>query len=229
VWSRAVDGRELHFRLGGINHQNFLMYDEETQSWWQQISGECILGPLRGKRLTRVPSDEVTLAIWRAEHPESTAVRFNPKYLHRYSKSDWEHEVEPLDVTDPVEPGSPLATRDLVAGVMVGGEAAAFPFSVLRAQTPINAKVGGAGVLVIVDAGGASVRAFLRGDLEFFRKTDTAEYRLVDSATGSAWDFAGRAVAGPMAGKTLERVQVTKDYWFDWRRYHPESRVYRTR
>ena len=226
-----MDGRELHFRLGGVNNQNFLMYDEETGSWWQQISGECILGPLRGKRLVRVPSDEVTLTIWRREHPEGTAVRFDPRFLDRYSKSDWERNVANLPVTGDPRVASPLAPRDLIAGIEWGGEAVAFPFTTLRAQSPINTRAGGAPVLVIVDAGGASARAFLRQvdgrELEFFQKSDAAEFTLVDQSTGSEWNFAGRATSGPLAGRTLDHVQVTKDFWFDWRRYHPASRVYR--
>ena len=54
-----MDGQPLRFRLAGINNQNFIMRDEETGSWWQQVTGRAIAGPLRGKRLTLVPHDEV--------------------------------------------------------------------------------------------------------------------------------------------------------------------------
>ena len=50
---------------------------------------------------------------------------------------------------------------------------------------------------------------------------------LAPRATGSAWNFAGRATAGPLAGQELEPVQVTKDFWFDWRNYHPETTLRR--
>jgi hypothetical protein len=51
VWETTVDGKPLHFHLAGINNQNFIMRDEETGSWWQQVSGEAIHGPLKGRRL----------------------------------------------------------------------------------------------------------------------------------------------------------------------------------
>jgi len=69
VWKSTVDGRVLHFRLAGINNQNFIMRDEETGSWWQQISGKAIQGPLKGKQLAPVAFDEVSFAIWKQEHP----------------------------------------------------------------------------------------------------------------------------------------------------------------
>jgi len=39
VWSGEIDGLRLTFHLAGINNQNFLMRDEETGTYWQQISG----------------------------------------------------------------------------------------------------------------------------------------------------------------------------------------------
>ena len=50
-----MDGLRLTFHLAGINNQNFLMRDEETGTYWQQISGRAIAGPLQGKQLTLVP------------------------------------------------------------------------------------------------------------------------------------------------------------------------------
>ena len=76
MWDRAVDGRILRFHLAGLNHQNFIMADEETGSWWQQVTGECILGALKGKRLRRISSDEVTLATWAGLRPALAAAGF---------------------------------------------------------------------------------------------------------------------------------------------------------
>lgn len=71
MWERALDGRTLRFRLIGINNQNFLMEDLETGSWWQQVTGRAISGPLAGRALTPMLHDEVTFGLWRAEHPET--------------------------------------------------------------------------------------------------------------------------------------------------------------
>src|SRR5258708_39703109 len=121
------------------------MADEETGSWWQQISGECILGPLKGKHLRRISSDEVALATWRTEHPESTAVKFDPRYS--YPGSDWEKQIEQLKSPD----GSP---RELVIGVELDGVAAAYPMAGLRGGSPGNAPVGGRALVFVVGGGG---------------------------------------------------------------------------
>jgi len=220
VWDRAVERRILRFHLVGLNNQNFLMADEETGSWWQQVSGECILGPLKGKRLRRISSDEVTLATWRAEHPESAAVKFDPRYS--YPESDWEKQIEQLKSPD----GS---ARELVIGIELNGVAAAYAMAALRERSPVNAQVGGTPIVLVAGSDGNSVRCFVRQvdgqALEFYRRLEDGA--LIDSATGSVWSFAGRATAGKMAGRSLDPVQTTKDYWFDWQRYHPATTLRR--
>ncbi|MCP5111655.1 MAG: DUF3179 domain-containing protein [bacterium] len=67
-------GRSLWFRLAGLNNQNFIMEDEETGTWWQQVSGEALRGPFEGERLELVHSDEISLGLWKREHPDSTVL-----------------------------------------------------------------------------------------------------------------------------------------------------------
>jgi hypothetical protein len=219
----------LHFHLVGINNQNFLMADDETGSWWQQVTGECIRGPLVGRRLTRIPSDEVSLAVWRAEHPESTAVRFAQQHLAGYAPANWEEHFRRLPVLKEAPPGAPLAPRDLVVGVESDSSARAFPLDVLGRQSPVNTHVGRTPVLIVLAADGRSARGFLRTlegrVLEFYRKPDSPG-TLLDDATGSEWTFAGLAVAGPLAGRRLEWLQTQTEYWFDWLAYHPQTTVF---
>ncbi len=88
--------------------------------------------------------------------------------------------------------------------------------------------VGGRGIVVLLGEDKKSVRAFERKTdgrtLEFFAVADSSE--IVDAETGSVWDFSGKAVKGELAGKQLEKVQVLKDYWFDWKNYNPETQLY---
>jgi hypothetical protein len=53
-----------------------------------------------------------------------------------------------------------------------------------------------------------------------------APRRWLDGVSGSEWDFQGRAVAGPWRGRQLVPLPAMKDYWFDWRTYHPRTTVY---
>ena len=52
-------------------------------------------------------------------------------------------------------------------------------------------------------------------------------WSLLDTTTASEWNFQGCAISGPAQGKCLDRVPALKDYWFDWRNYHPDTTIYK--
>ncbi len=225
-----MDGRTLSFRLAGINNQNFIMQDRETGSWWQQVSGEAIQGPLRGKRLTRVFHEELTFRLWREERAggrvlapaaDSAWIRFS---------ENWEAETARLPVRVNAPLDSVLPPREVVAGIALGGRAMAFPVGRVLAQAPLHARIGGVPVTLLVGEDGVTIRAVeARLDsvaVELVRVPDTAAVVYRDAATGSRWRSDGLAVEGPLAGRRLPPVYVLKDYWFDWKTYNPDTGVY---
>lgn len=230
MWKSEVDGQVLHFELAGINNQNFIMRDVETGSWWQQVSGEAIQGPLKGKQLELATWDEVSYAIWKREHPESLVLLPDEAYANRYAPPDWDEDFKKRPTVVEVDPETGLHPRELVVGVSIDGRAKAYPLETLASQSPVVDQLGGVPVLLVVDADGKSVRCFDRtvdGEaLDLYRKPETEELRLVDAQTGSEWNFAGQAVSGSMAGRELTRVQTLKDFWFDWQLYNPETAIY---
>jgi hypothetical protein len=231
VWRAEIDGRRLRFHLTGINNQNFLMGDEETGSWWQQVTGQALHGPLQGRRLDLVFSDEISFGLWRREHPRGRVLRPQEGVPWRRFSQDWEADTAKLPVVMPARSGDPLPPRELVVGVAVKDAAKAYPLSALQRQSPVIDVVSGIPIVLVVGEDGRSVRAFERRvdgrEVNLFAKPGPPPLRLVDAETGSEWSFAGQAVSGPLAGKKLPPVYVLKDYWFDWHTYHPATAVYR--
>ena len=230
MWESTVDGRVLRFHLAGINNQNFIMRDEETGSWWQQITGEAIQGPLKGKKLTRVYSDELTYAVWKHEQPQGRILQPDPAKLAAGDYAPWETDVAKMPVRVNVTPDKRLEPRALVIGLERNGTVKAYPFAALQKQSPIMDALGGAQVMVVLDTDGQSVRAFDRTvdgrKLEFFAKPGSNPLRLADAETGTEWDFTGACVSGPLVGKQLTKITALKDFWFDWYTYHPGTGVY---
>ena len=122
-----MDGRVLHFRLAGINNQNFIMRDEETGSWWQQISGKAIQGPLKGRQLEYVAFDEMSFALWKREHPSGQVLLADAGLQKKYAKPDWELRMLSNPTVTPVDPRDPLKPRSLVIGVRIDGMSKAYP------------------------------------------------------------------------------------------------------
>lgn len=258
----------LHFYLAGINNQNFLMRDKETGTWWQQITGKAIYGPLKGASLELVLSDELTFGEWKSEVSDGKVLAPVAKYAKKYD-SNWEPEVAKLPVVISF-PGTELKSRDVVVGLTNGGASRAYPWETLVKQSPVMDHVGGTPLLVAVGPDGKSFRVFVSRidgkDTEFFLKGEAEgetaaaadkpteskaatpaapevadassakapaatpipkPWLLLDTTTASEWNFQGCAVSGASQGKCLDRVPALKDYWFDWRNYHPDTSIYK--
>ena len=230
---RDVAGRRLTFHLAGINNQNFLMRDEETGSYWQQISGAAISGPLKGRQLTLVFSDELTFGAWKAEEPEGTVLKAAPRDASEYEAKDWDVRMsrQPTVIQFP-EHG--MQSRDLILGIRTLDASRAFPYDRVLKEKLVKSYVGAQPVLVVVGADGQSVRAFrdqipgVAGVPDFYRMTaNKPGVLLMDAATGSEWNFQGCAVSGKAKGACLERTPMLKDYWFDWRNYNPQTTIWK--
>lgn len=259
MWETEVDGQPLKFHLAGINNQNFIMRDETTNSWWQQVSGAAIHGPLKGKQLKQVFVDEVSFAVWKREHPNGRVLRPDVKYQSQYESADWETGIGKMRVVTPTDPQDKLKPRAIIIGLTVNGKSRAYSQEDLVKQRLTLDELGGLPLFLVAGEDDQSIRVFERivngRTLEFFaqeflvgpfvelRSSDEQQQRkrltdltassksvvsvgLIDAETGSAWDFGGKAISGPLAGQQLKKVPLLKDYWFDWKLYHPDTTVY---
>ena len=233
VWKSTLDDQELTFRLIGVNNQNFIMEDEQTGTWWQQVTGEAIHGALVGKRLEPMFFDQVTWEVWSRENPNGTVLESRPEFVDRYwpDREREENRDGEMIMPFPVEadPNDDLERGEIVQALRLADtREKAYPMRLLREQNPVSDRFGGKDVLILVGEDDRSVRAFDRGvdgrTLEFYRLTDSAA--LVDAETKSEWDFSGLATSGELAGTRLDPIQIYADYWFDWKKFNPDGLVY---
>jgi hypothetical protein len=224
VLNREIDGLTLTFHLAGINNQNFLLRDEETGTYWQQISGHAVSGPLAGRQLKIIPADELTFALWKSEQPRGLVLKDVAKYASEYSKKDWDVKMKKVPtVVQFAHPG--IAQRDLMLGISAFGGARAYHYDAVLREGLVKDRVGSEPVILVAGPDNQSVRAF-RAGTDFYRTTEAGSFFLMDEATGSKWNFQGCATEGQAKGTCLEPVEVIKTYWFDWRNYNPSTTVY---
>jgi hypothetical protein len=217
------------------------MRDDETGTYWQQISGRAVSGPLSGAQLEPVRSDELTFSLWRAEWPAGTVLKRVAKDAPEYENKDWEkHMLKARTVLS--FPKTGIKPRELMLGVSSFGASRAFPLSRILKEKLIEDRVGTEPVLIVVGGDNKSIRVFRsrlnsgEASPDFYRDTGLDQSNqpsalaapiMIDSTTGSRWNFRGCAVSGKLAGRCLEPVSAIKDYWFDWRNYHPDTSVFR--
>ena len=88
------------------------MRDEETGSYWQQVTGTAIAGPLKGRQLSLVAQDELTFALWKKERPNGTVLAPMPRYAAKYEKASWENEIARAANGNPRHQGNTRRSRD---------------------------------------------------------------------------------------------------------------------
>jgi len=232
VWNRVLDGRTLYFRLAGINNGNALIRDEQTNSIWQQSTGQAIFGPLKGRQLALIRSDELTFGLWRKEQPAGLVLKPKAMYASDYETNDWEAHIEQTHVVIDTST-SGIAPHELMLGVTLAGQNKAYPVKTILAAKVIQDQIAGSPVLILVGPDQASLRVFqARTDEEplSFVPTQASDPQAAvvqDTKTRTNWNFEGCALDGPLPGQCLTQIDANKDYWFDWMNHHPGTAVFR--
>lgn len=90
VFDRRLDGRVLDFgTTGNLRNSDLVMYDRQTESWWQQFLGEGIVGELTGKSLTPIPSRLESWASFRDRSPNGKVLVPNNPGMRRYGRNPY--------------------------------------------------------------------------------------------------------------------------------------------
>lgn len=244
VFDRRVDGQTLRLGVSGnLRKSDMIMWDEQTQSWWQQITGEAIVGALTGTRLSLVSSQVVSFEAFKAAFPEGKVLSRETGHDRSYGRNpytSYDSNPRPFLFEGEIDPRLP-ATEHVLSGI-VGGEAIAYPFSLLAREGVINDVVGGVAVVAFWQDG--AVSALDRSDIDSSRQVGMAalyertldgrtltfeqskEGALRDVETGSTWNVFGRATDGSLKGAQLERAFANPHFWFAWAAFRPETRIY---
>jgi hypothetical protein len=223
-----IEGEENSFGVSGKLIMNVLvMYDRQTDSLWSQLTGEAVAGPLVGTKLEFVPAWQTTWADWKAQHPNTIALdkgyggTIRDPYTNYYNSAS--SGVIGQDRID-----ERLYVKEFVVGIEHNNEAVAYPFGVLNEKPLVNDAVGDLAVLVVFSSEtgtGVVYNRQINNQILTFSLID--ELIITDAETDTVWDgLTGKALEGPLAGEQLSRLKSTSSFWFGWKDWYPNTRVY---
>ncbi len=90
VFDRRLDGQVLEFgTTGKLRNSDLVMYDRQTESWWQQFVGEAIVGELTGKTLKALPSRIESFARFRERAPDGKVLVPGFSLSRRYGRNPY--------------------------------------------------------------------------------------------------------------------------------------------
>jgi hypothetical protein len=221
VYVRTVDGQETTFGTSGSLWRDALvMYDRSTETLWSQVNATAISGEHTGDVLTEIPSMVTTWGEWKALHPDTLVLEkpaLDGSPYDRYYSSAEAYGASGKGSDDDRLPG-----KELVMGVVAGDAATAVTLSRLQDSGVING-VAGATPVVWVSLGNLAVSVFHRRlddrTLEFQR--DAAGMVVSGESTFDA--VSGKFTAGPLTGRSLERLSARRAYWYSWTLFHPDT------
>ena len=224
-----IQGQETTFGVSGKLIRNVLvMYDRNTESLWSQLLGEAVAGELKGTKLEYFPSVMTTWQAWKAQYPATLALvkgfSGSTDPYATYYASDRAGVIGETYKDDRLE------TKQFVVGVALGSEAVAYPFSVLSREPVVNDVVDEEPVLVVFGQANVTSAVFSRevgAQTLTFSLEDETSLTLTDTETSSTWDgLRGQATDGPLTGERLARLKSTSSFWFGWKDFYPDTRVY---
>ena len=247
AFDRNFDGRVLDFgTTGRLRQSDLVMYDRQSETWWQQATGEGIVGQYAGESLTFIPAPLLSWKEVRRAYPEAQVLSRETGYDRSYGDNPYQGYDRgdgPFARFFRGKTDDRLATMERIVAIDLGGETVAVPFGELAEDPVRNLEVGGQPVAVFWASGTASAldsRRISEGrdvgsSAVFDRRVGeqtlsfetTADGRFRDRETGSTWELTGMAVEGTLAGRQLTALPHGNHFWFAWAAFKPDTRIVR--
>lgn len=246
AFDRTVAGVVRRFGVSGVlRESDLVMYDLESSTLWQQLTGEAIVGALAGERLQFLPAQILAFADAREASPHALVLSRETGFRREYGQnpySGYDRIESPFLAPSSFGDDDRLPAKGRVLAVEIEGDALAVGFDTLWQRRVVSATVGGQPIVAFWQPGTStpldgpkitasrdigSATAFqraLNGEVLEFEARDGLIY---DIGTGSRWSVAGVAVEGPLVGEWLTPVVAGNHFWFVWSVFKPHTRVIR--
>ncbi|MFH0890331.1 MAG: DUF3179 domain-containing protein [Candidatus Aenigmatarchaeota archaeon] len=229
AFDRRVLGKSLTFAASGLLYNsNTIMVDNETRSYWIQMTGRSFMGGMIGDTLSVIPTDVTTWALWKQKYPNTLVMLSDTGFDRDYGYDPYGGYEESVAIWYDVQHNdSRLFTKDIVYGITFGVYSKAYPKTNVTSAGVINDVIGSEKVVILYDSELDSVRAFssvLRSNELTF---ELVNGKITDKETKSVWNVDGEAIAGPLISEKLKRVDATYGFWFVWAAFYPKTDLYK--
>ena len=219
VFERTIDGQAVEFGTSGkLYNSNLVMYDRLTDSYWSQALGIAITGELTGTQLEIIPFDVINWNDWKILHPNSKVLTTETGHSRAYGADPYGSYYTDNRIMFPVEnTDERMHPKEIILGFHVGDTYKAYKQFDLQNNIVTNDKIEETPILLASFFLG-NARAFDRTidgqvlDFELFFDSETNKGRIMDSQTGSFWNYDGIATSGELEGKSLERLSFSPGF-----------------
>lgn len=247
VFDRRVDGETLEFGVSGnLRNSDMIMYDRTTFSWWQQFTGEGIVGFYNETLLDIIPSQVIGFGLFAERYPDGLVMSRDTGTSRSYGTNPYTGlDSNRGGVTSLFrgEYDTRLPSRSRVLAGVIDDIPMAYPFEALVSDIIINDTIGTVSVVAMWQSGVASAlddsdidtsrdigttvlySREVDGQVLTFRYDEVNEV-IIDAETGSIWNLFGEAIQGELEGAQLQQLIAAPHFWFAWAAFYPETEIY---
>lgn len=214
VFEPLIDGKAEDFRLVGMDHFNAMFEDKSTGSWWRQVSGKAVAGPMKGKTLPEIPSIQTTLEKWVELYPNTLIMQADEEFKEKYEgMSKYESGASKSKLT--LRDQASWKDKSWVIGLESGSESKAYDWNRLQKEGIIHDELGGKPVAIILSGDKRSFVALERLNSEqlFSMSNDTL------ITADNRYNFIG--ISLDPTKSNLKRLNAYQEYWHSWQIFHP--------
>lgn len=245
VFDRNVDGDVLDFgTTGRLRNSDLIMYDRQTESWWQQFTGRGIIGKYNEVKLTQLPSQIVSFDTFRSSFPKGKILTRNTGHNRPYGNNPYTGydniNSSPFLYDGPEDKRLPPMER-VLSLASENQPSMLVPVSKLKDHPILNISYQEKAVVVIASSFATS--ALDQGNIATSRKIPAAAAfsaqldgktlqfeldngELTDTKSGSVWNVFGHAIKGAMKGQQLQQIDSGVHFAFAWLAFEPDSTIH---
>lgn len=219
LYETHIDGRDTEFVFGSsgfLYRSNKLMFDRETNSLWNQFTGEPVTGPLVKSdiKLKTRPVAITSWGDWKGKNPTTKVLDLDTGFLRNYDEGVVYNSYFSSDklMFPALVNEQNIKAKEYVFGIRDVAQQKAWPLKAFGEEPVINDALGVQNLVLIGNPNTRTVRAYERGDLNFAGNEDAL------IANGQAWQVTEEAIVAE-DGTKLARVPGHIAYWFGWNSY----------
>lgn len=228
LYNTEVSGKNYELGTSGFLYRsNKLMYDKETQSLWNTVWGEPVLGPLKDKgiRLEYMSVITTTWGEWKRRHPDTKVLSLETGHKRNYGEGVAYQQyfaTDELMFTVPFEDRR-LKNKAEVLALRIPefpDEQLAISTDFLLKKPVFQERIGSKEFVVFTDPTGGN-RVFESKGIQF--KSFDGDRTIVDR-TGRKWSLYEDRIQDEN-GNRLERLPYHRAFWFGWHAAYPDTRL----
>ena len=245
VFDREVAGEILDFgTTGRLRNSDLIMYDRQSESWWQQFTGRGIIGQYNEIKLTQLPSQIVSFDTFAQSFPKGKILGKETGYLRPYGNNPYsgydDINNSPFLYKGPEDKRLPPMER-ILAITSENADSLLIPVSPLQNKPVLNIEFNEQSVVIVATTSAQSaldkskidesrlIPAAAAFAAHIDNKPLTFEWqngKLVDKESGSSWNVFGKALDGPHKDKTLTQIDNGVHFAFAWLAFEPDSVIH---